>query len=411
MLASFLSASETAFSSANLIRLRQYMEEGRKGAKVAYELMDCFEDVLLVILVSSNVVAFSAAGIATIIGMETFGETGALVATFVVTIVMIVFGEIIPKSYARENSEKLLLKISSIYRFMLAILKPVIVCLKWIKSVFGKKAGMKEEEPSVTGDELNVIIDTMEEEGVLEEEEVEMLQGVLDLSQTFVKNIMTPRVDVTSINIESGIDEVKEIFLAKKYSRVPIFQDSHDNVVGVLSERDLFAELICSEDASRVEVACLMKEPVYVSSSMRVSSLLEKLRFEKQHMAIVIDEYGAAAGVVTLEDVLEEVVGEIYDEHDDEEQQLILKKSDNVYEVLADVGVDEVLEHTGVEIDCEDDASTLGSWIYSKLEDIPSVGDVYMYGDAVKFTIISVEDRRIKRIKIQVLDGVMIDEE
>ena len=397
VLSSFFSASETAFSSVNQIRLRHYMEEGRKGAKVAFEVAERFEDVLLAIIIMNNIVNFAAAGIGAIIALETFGEAAAVIGTLILTIVMIIFGEVMPKSYARANSERFVLKFSSMFLLFIFILKPIIWFLRVIKNVFQKNDDDKEEEPSVTEDELDVIIHTMEEEGVLEEDEVEMLQGVLDLSETFVKNIMTPRADVISINIVASVQEAKQKFLDYKFSRIPIYQDAHDNIVGVLYERDLFSALI--EQPDKVELATLIKKPIYVSNSMRVSNLLEKLRKEKQHLAVVIDEHGSASGIVTMEDVIEEVVGEIYDEHD-EDEELVTKKSDTIYEVSADFALDELCNLFDVNISEDDDVVPIGSWLYEKLEDIPNVDDEYVF-ETLTFRVTAVENMRIMRVLVE----------
>ena len=403
MLSSFFSASETAFSSVNQIRLRHYMEEGRKGSRVAYEVTERFEDVLLVIVIMNNVVNFAAAGIAAIVALETMGEAAAVFGTLLLTIVMIVFGELMPKSYARENAENLVLKISGLYVVLLFVLKPAIWLLRVVKNVFRKNGEDREDEHTVTEDELDVIIDTMEEEGVLEEAEVEMLQGVLDLSETFVKNIMTPRVDVKSINIAATVEEAKQKFLDHKFSRIPIYQDDHDNIVGILYERDLFTAII--EQGEDVDLSTLIKEPVYVSSSMRVSNLLEKLREEKQHLAVVIDEHGASSGIVTMEDALEEVVGEIYDEHD-EDENLVTKISDTVYEVSADFALDELCEFFDVNIREDEDVVPVGSWLYEKLEDIPKVDDEYTF-ESLTFRVTEVEHMRIMRVLVEYKEEVV----
>ena len=403
ILSSFFSASETAFSSANVIRLKGYMEDERKGAKVAYQLSERFEDVLLVILVLNNVVNFSAAGVATVVSMAMFGEGAAVIATLILTVVMIIFGEIIPKSYARINAEAIVMRIGGIYRFLIVALKPVVEVVRWLKNIFSKEGDDKEEDPSVTEEDLDVIINTMEEEGVLEDSEANMLQGVLDLSETYVKNIMTPRIDVVSLNLEANVEEAKEAFLEHKFSRIPIFEEAHDNVVGILYERELLTALI--NEGANACIKKLIKEPIYVSNSMRVSSLLTKLQSEKHHMAIVIDEHGAAAGVVTLEDIFEEVVGEIYDEHDKEEQ-LITKKSDTEYEVSADFALDELCDLFGVNINEEDDVVPIGSWLYEKLEDIPNVGDEYVHQN-LQFKVTLVENRRIMRIVVKKLEAAI----
>lgn len=404
ILSAFFSASETAFSSVNLIRLRQYAEEGRSGAKKALNVAERFDEVLLAILIGNNVVNLASASIATVVATEVLhlGASSAAMATGVMTILIIIFGEILPKSYAKENSEQFSLMIGSIYYFLLIIMKPLIKIFMVLKELVAKLYRKKDEEPSVTEDELNVIIDTMEEEGVLQQDEVEMLQSVLDLSETFVKDIMTPRVDVVAVSIHDSNEEIKNVFLEEKYSRIPVYDESRDNIVGILYERDLFSAIIEKGSVDKVSVSEIMRDPMYVSYTMRVSDLLTRLQFEKQHLAIVADEYGGTAGLVTMEDVLEEVVGEIYDEHD-EEEQLIVKKNDTLYEVKADIELDELFDVMDVELDIPEDAYSLGSWMYSKIEDIPNVGDMYQYHHLV-FTIIEVEDRRIKRMKIELME-------
>ncbi len=388
----------------NLIRLRQYAEEGRSGAKKALNVAERFDEVLLAILIGNNVVNLASASIATVVATEVLhlGASSAAIATAVMTILIIIFGEILPKSYAKENSEQFSLMVGSTYYFLIIIMKPLIKIFMVLKELVAKLYRKKDEEPSVTEDELNVIIDTMEEEGVLQQDEVEMLQSVLDLSETFVKDIMTPRVDVVAVSIHDSNEEIKNVFLEEKYSRIPVYDESRDNIVGILYERDLFSAIIEKGSVDKVSVSEIMRDPMYVSYTMRVSDLLTRLQFEKQHLAIVADEYGGTAGLVTMEDVLEEVVGEIYDEHD-EEEQLIVKKNDSLYEVKADIELDELFDVMDVELDIPEDAYSLGSWMYSKIEDIPNIGDMYQYHHLV-FTIIEVEDRRIKRVKIELME-------
>lgn len=410
MLSAFFSASETAFSSVNLIRLRQYAEEDRSGAKKALHVAERFDEALLAILIGNNVVNLASASLATVVATEVLhlGASSAAIATGVMTVLIIIFGEILPKSYAKENSEQFALMVGSTYYFLIIIMKPLIKIFMVLKELVARLYRKNDEEPSVTEDELNVIIDTMEEEGVLQQDEVEMLQSVLDLSETFVKDIMTPRVDVTAVNIHDSTEDIKNVFLEQKYSRIPVYDESRDNIVGILYERDLFSAIIQNGSVEHVSVSEIMRDPMYVSYTMRVSDLLTRLQLEKQHLAIVADEYGGTAGVVTMEDVLEELVGEIYDEHD-EEEQLIVKKSDILYEVKADIELDELFDIMDVDIDIPEDAYSLGSWMYSKIEDIPNIGDLYQYHHLL-FTIIEVEDRRIKRVKIEVMNEEQTEE-
>ncbi len=325
------------------------------------------------------------------------------------TVLIIIFGEILPKSYAKENSESLALSIGTIYYYMIKVMKPLIFIFMVLKDFVAKLYSKKEDEPSVTEDELNVIIDTMEEEGVLQQDEVEMLQSVLDLSETFVKDIMTPRVDVVAVDVHDSTENVKNVFFEEKYSRIPVYDESRDNIVGILYERDLFSAIIENGSTDDLLIADVMRDPMYVSYTMRVSDLLTRLQLEKQHLAIVADEYGGTAGLVTMEDVLEEVVGEIYDEHD-EEEQLVVKKSDTLYEVKAEIELDELFDIMDIDLDIPEDAYSLGSWMYSKIEDIPEIGDMYQYHNLI-FTIIEVEDRRIIRVKIEVVEPENAPEE
>lgn len=411
ILSAFFSASETAFSSVNLIRLRQYVDDGRPGAKKALNVAERFDEVLLAILIGNNIVNLASASLATIVATEVLnlGASGAPIATAVMTVLIIIFGEILPKSYAKENSESLALSIGTIYYYMIKVMKPLIFIFMVLKDFVAKLYSKKEDEPSVTEDELNVIIDTMEEEGVLQQDEVEMLQSVLDLSETFVKDIMTPRVDVVAVDVHDSTENVKNVFFEEKYSRIPVYEESRDNIVGILYERDLFSAIIENGSTDDLLIADVMRDPMYVSYTMRVSDLLTRLQLEKQHLAIVADEYGGTAGLVTMEDVLEEVVGEIYDEHD-EEEQLVVKKSDTLYEVKAEIELDELFDIMDIDLDIPEDAYSLGSWMYSKIEDIPEIGDMYQYHNLI-FTIIEVEDRRIIRVKIEVVEPENAPEE
>ena len=411
ILSAFFSASETAFSSVNLIRLRQYVDDGRPGAKKALNVAERFDEVLLAILIGNNIVNLASASLATIVATEVLnlGASGAPIATAVMTVLIIIFGEILPKSYAKENSESLALSIGTIYYYMIKVMKPLIFIFMVLKDFVAKLYSKKEDEPSVTEDELNVIIDTMEEEGVLQQDEVEMLQSVLDLSETFVKDIMTPRVDVVAVDVHDSTENVKNVFFEEKYSRIPVYDESRDNIVGILYERDLFSAIIENGSTDDLLIADVMRDPMYVSYTMRVSDLLTRLQLEKQHLAIVADEYGGTAGLVTMEDVLEEVVGEIYDEHDEEEQKK-KKKSDTLYEVKAEIELDELFDIMDIDLDIPEDAYSLGSWMYSKIEDIPEIGDMYQYHNLI-FTIIEVEDRRIIRVKIEVVEPENAPEE
>ena len=402
-LSAFFSASETAFSSVNLIRLRQYAESGRPGAQKALYVAERFDEVLLAILIGNNIVNLTSASLATmwVSDVLQLGASSVALATAAITVVIIIFGEILPKSYAKEKAEILALRVGRLYYCLIKLFKPLIALFMFLKEVVAKLYRTSEAEPSVTEDELNVIIDTMEEEGVLQQDEVEMLQSVLDLSDTFVKNIMTPRVDIVSVSLEDSIPKLQQVFLEEKYSRIPVYQDSRDHIVGVIYQRDLFSALIEHPSLETLNLSDFIHEPVYVSGTMRVSDLLARLQGEKQHLAIVVDEFGGTAGLVTLEDVLEELVGEIYDEHDEvEEEPLFVQKGEMVFEVKAEMALEALFDLVAPNLTASTEHHSLGSWLYSKIEDIPCVGDLYQY-QGLLFTVTEVEGRRIKYVQVE----------
>lgn len=401
----FFSASETAFSSVNLIRLRQYAEAKRPGATKALWVAERFDEVLLAILIGNNIVNLASAAVATVVATDVLelGSSGVALATAVMTILIIIFGEILPKSYAKQHSELFAMRIGGFYYYLLMVFNPLIQLFIWMKKGVSFVQRSSTSEPSVTEDELNVIIDTMEEEGVLHQEEVEMLQGVLDLSATQVRQIMTPRVDLVSVDVEESIATIKEVFLTEKYSRIPVYDGSPDHIVGILYERELLAALIDDPQMTSFSLASLIRPPMFVSCRMKVSDLLTRLQREKQHLAIVADEYGGTAGVVTLEDVLEEVVGEIYDEHDEEsDAHGLLKRSEGLYEVKGTISLKDLFEVLDDKLDVPEEASSLESWLYAKIEDIPHCGDMCLYQGWV-FTLLQVDERRIQRVQIEAL--------
>ncbi len=417
----FFSAAETAFSSVNKIRLRNYVEEKRRGAKKALKIAENFDNTITTILIGNNIVNIASATIATAFFTEIFKEIYQeniilIISTFVMTFVVLICGEIIPKSLAKQQAERFTMTFGGILYLLIMLFKPVatvfLLFKRLVSSIF---SGGKAEEPSVTEDELEHIIDTMEEEGVIEGEKSEMLHSVLDLTKQRVKDILTPRVDIIALNVTSTSDAVLEVFVEQKFSRIPVYEERIDNIVGVLYERDFLLAMVDENDI--LDVAQIMRKPMYVPSSMIVTDLLQKLQHNKQHMAIVTDEYGGTAGLVTLEDVLEELVGEIYDEHDDEELYLE-KVNEKEYLAHADIDLDDVFDNLEVKINNADEYKTLGGWLHEHFTEIPKEGMSIIYKAMVdhhdldreeefidiRFTITETLERRMIAIKIEVIE-------
>ncbi|WP_113930911.1 hemolysin family protein [Bacillus sp. P14.5] len=397
LLSAFFSSAETAYSSVNKIRLRNYESEGARGSRKALYIADNFDRALSTILVGNNIVNIAAASISAKLATDLFGgNTGLIISTFGMTILILIFGEILPKSLAKENAETYSLQISGILYLLIKILTPVnfffIKLKEWVSKVFSKNASM----PSVTEEELKVMLDISEEEGVIDKEERELIHRSMDFDDIMVSEVLTPRIDVMAAEVNQSVEEIKEIFFEERFSRIPIYEDHIDNVIGILSEKEFFTHLL---KYGEVNVRELIREPMFVFESAKISTLLSKLQKDKVHMAIVVDEFGGTTGLITLEDILEEIVGEIWDEQD-EKFHSMTKVSENVYKFDSQFQLDEFTDLLDLP-EPESSYHTIGGWVVESFEDIPSEGESFDY-ENVKITVEEVDNRRIRTIKVEV---------
>ena len=414
---SFFSASETAFSTVNVARLRTYVEEKRKGAKQALWIAEHFERTLTTILVGNNLVNIAATSLAgVLIGMYILNPTiSNVVNIFGMTIIVLIFGEIVPKSRAKENAEKFTIRYAKVLFFVIKLLTPFVKVFMWLNKVLVKKS--KNETITVTESELESIIDTMEEEGVIDSDDADLMQSVLDISERTIYDIMVPRVDIIAIDVEMTVEEIKNIFFEYKFSRLPVYREDKDHIIGILSERDFFTHLL--QKGENVNVLELVTRPLYVSKTMKVDDLIRRMQIEKKHFAIVSDEYGGTSGIVTMEDALEEIVGEIYDEHDESEEDTeIIKIDDNTYNLSADVPLDDLFQTLELGKAPESSYTNLGGFLYSLAEQVPTEGEQLNWiancleesedelleeqKKNLLFTILEVKERRIIRVKLEI---------
>lgn len=420
----FFSSSETAFSGVNMIRIKNYAEEKRKGARRALYIVEHYDKTLSTILVGNNFVNIASTTIcAYIFGKFILNPTlSNVLNTVIMTIVILIFGEILPKSLAKANPDKLALKYSGLMYVLIKVLTPITFFFGLLQKAALKKV-KATEEPTVTEDELESIIDTMEEEGVLDENNVNMLQGVLDISEKTVYDIMTPRVDMVAIDKNATYDEIKETFISSQFSRIPVYFEDKDNIIGLLNQKDFMLQMLNDKPCNISEI---MSKPMFVTEPMKVDDLIRKMQKEKKHLAIVLDEHGGTSGIVTMEDALEEMVGEIYDEHDDEEAAPIKKNGDNAYTIDPDVTIEDLFEYLEIEHLPESDYSSVGGMLYEMSESLPAVGQTFelkAIDDVLdehnnyirkvanlKFTITDVEDRRIKTVNL-IINREEIEEE
>ena len=404
-LSAYFSASEIAFNTANKMRLRKACECGSCTAKVAYAICDKFTTSLSAILIGNNLANIAISTCSTLIVMNLFRDNIALastVATILVTVVILIFGEIVPKILSKQNADTVVRIIAIPTRILTVILCPFVFIVMALLFVLRKMWGCdrKDDEPTVTEEELVSIIDTVEEEGVINEGQGELLQSTLEFSDTTIEKIMTPRIDVTAIDVDDEKEKIVALLSdTTQFSRLPVYEDSIDNIVGILSLTRYYKATL---DEANPDIRSMMLKPCKLHKTMKLPAALTKLRDAKMHLAIVIDEYGGTLGIVTMEDILEELVGDIWDDTDVIITEC-LATGENTYEVLGDMNIDDFFE----EIDfikpegfsCE--YSTMGGWAIQMLDADPHVGDSFRYENL--FVIVAqMDEERVTKLTVLV---------
>ena len=422
ILSAFFSMTETVYSTTNTVRLTVLAEEGKKKAQKALGRAEHYDRTLTTILVGNNLVNISLATISVSFFAQIFGTHGyvEIISTAVTTIVVLLFGEITPKTIAKANADSLAVKLSGIVQLIIWILFPIVIIFSGFQKLLHLRDKETDKEPQVNEAELEAILDTMEEEGAIESEEVELINNILDLNDREVKDIMTPRPDIIAVSDEMDHDEIKNILFNSKLSRIPVYHGDKDNIIGILFERDFFTAYIKRKN---FRIKPLLRPVKYVSTSMKVNDLIHELQKSKMHMAIVSGEYGEVVGLVTMEDALEELVGEIYDEHDESIDEMLIQKVDeDEYLINANIYLEDLFDDLDLGKVPETQYSKLSGWLYGSCEDIPEEGfnHVYIskfiaktddeeYEEVIKrltFVVTKVEDRRIieARLFIEVLE-------
>lgn len=426
----FFSSAETAYSTVNIIRLKNKQDEKVKGAKKAVYCAEKFDVTLITILIGNNFVNIAATTIAAVVfGAMIANPTLAnILNTVVMTILVLTFGEIIPKSFAKENAEDLAIRFSGTMYFIIKLLTPIsFIFMKFRKSLLSKDKE-KELDPYMTEAELGNVIEVMEDQGVLNEKDAELIANSITLNDKTVYEIMTPRVDMISIDVDSSIEEIKTKFFDYQFSRLPVYQEDKDHMIGLIRERDLFTAII-QNGQDNVNIKDLMTKPYFVSKSTKVLDLISEMQATKEHFAIVVDEYGGTDGIVTLEDALEELVGEIYDEYDEVDTKPELTELEhNKYLISADMEIEDLFEDLNLGKAPESEYSSVGGYIYELCEELPSEGkvvqikSVYEKDDIenpiyitylLSFEIKEVVDRRIRSVVLSIseVDNIANTEE
>ncbi len=398
-LSAYFSASETAFSAYNRARMKNHAQNGNKKASLALKMSENFDKILTTLLIGNNIVNITATSISTILFSQLVTDQGvaATVSTVFMTITVLIFGEITPKSLAKQAPESLAMFSAPVLNFLSIILTPLnFVFLQWQKLV--TKVFNLGGDDVITEDELLTIVDEAQQDGGINSQESELIKNAIEFNDIAVNEVLTPRVDVIAVDIEWEKEKIAEVFEESGFSRLPVYKDTIDNIIGVITHRDFVNE--DKNEIFRLENA--MKPVKFIFSTMKISKLLRMLQQTKSHLVVVSDEYGGTEGIVTLEDIIEALVGEIWDEYDDVVNSDYEKISDDAYKVNASAPLEDMFEFFELHFDEEehDDINTVGGFVAAQLEKIPDVGDSFEY-EHLKFTVTSVDSARVLSVLVR----------
>lgn len=392
MCSAYFSATETAFTSLNTIRMKTWAENGDKRAARALAVGEDYDKLLSSILIGNNIVNITATTISTLLFTKIFVTYGATISTVVITIVVLIFGEISPKSVAKEFPERFAMFSAPILRVIILVLTPLNFLFSMWKKLLSKIFKPSGDD-GITEEELMGIVDQAESEGGLDAHEGDLIRASIEFNDLDVSDILTPRVDLVAVDEESTMQEVGALFVENGYSRLPIYHETIDNIIGVVHQKDFYKARVRGED----RLAMIKSPVVYTTPNTKIFKLLRILQMNKVHMAVVVDEYGGTEGIVTLEDILEELVGEIWDEHD-EVTEFLRKQPDGSYNIDCTTDLDDMYDLFEIKGECE--ASTVSGWVLEQIDRIPKQGDHFI-AEGLEVTVTAVDNRRVMEINVK----------
>ena len=398
----YFSATETAFSSLNKIRLRNMADDGNRKAEATLRLAEDFDRLLSTLLVGNNIVNITAATLGTLFFTKLSPEYGATISTVVLTLVILTFGEISPKTIAKEHAEAWAMVSTPFLRVLSTVLRPLTILFSLLQKGIGKLFHASGDR-GITEDELITMVSTAEDEGGLDQNESRLIRSAIEFGDMEVEEILTPRVDIVSISDQASAQELDELISSNRFSRIPVWRGSIDTIIGMIHEKD-FHEAELEDNDSWTH---LISPVIYVTPTSPVADLLYEMQRRKMHMSVVVDEYGGTEGLVTLEDILEELVGEIWDEHD-EVVERIRKVEDGSYLISCSASIDDVFQLFDLRMD--DDMTTLSAWVIDSLGHIPKIGDQFTY-ENLQVTVTKLQRMRVLEIRVDVLPEAAEDEE
>ena len=401
LLSGYFSSAETAYTAANELGLKEEAENGKKQAVIALKLLDNKSKLLSAVLIVNNIVNLSASALTTTLAMKYLGSAYIALATGVLTFILLIVGEITPKTLATVKSETIALRYASVLYFVVKLLTPVIFIIDKLSRAFLKLFNVDPDaaREAMTEYELRSIVAASHEDGVIETEERQMIDNVVDFGDSCAKDVMIPRVEMCSLSVDATFDEVKEVFFDKKYTRIPVFEETPDNIVGVLNMKDL----LFYQNYDGFNIRSIMREPNFTFEYKKTSDLLMEMRENTIPMIFVLDEYGATVGLVTLEDLLEEIVGEIRDEYDEDEVDLIKEIGENEYLLDGTLKLDDINNALGTTLSSEE-YDSIGGLIIEKLDHIPEVNEsVELKEEHIRLKVNQMDKTHIESVIMQLL--------
>ena len=393
VMSGYFSATETAFSSLNRTKIRTLCEKGNRRAKLVNRLLDDYDSLISTILIGNNIVNIAGASLGTVLFVSLCGDIGATVSTVVITVVVLIFGEVIPKSLAKDNPESFSMFSAPLIRTLIFVFKPLNFFFSLLKKLVSRIFKVKSDT-KMSQEELLMLVEEVEEDGSIDEEEGSLLRNAIEFSELKAEDILTHRVDIEAVSISSTKEEIAKVFTDTKFSRLPVYEDTIDNIIGIIHQKDFYN----GPGVSQKPMKEIMKAPIFVLKSEKLSELLRLLQENKSHVAVVLDEYGGTLGIVTLEDILEELVGEIWDEHDEVTEEYI-SIGENLWLIDCLGNLEDFSKY--FDLDIVSESISVGGWVMESLGKVPDVDDSFEW-ENVSIIVTEVDGQRVSQIKMMI---------
>lgn len=398
LLSAFFSSAETALTTVNKIKMKNMADEGNKRAALVLQVTEDSSKMLSAVLIGNNIVNLSASSLATTLAIRLLGSVGAGIATGILTILILIFGEISPKTMATLKANRMSLRYVKVIHGLMVILTPVIFVINWLAMAFLKllRVDPNNNEGAITEEELRTLVDVSHESGVIEGEEREYIHNIFDFTDATAKEIMIPRIDMTVVNVNWSYDKLLEVFQEDMFTRLPVYEEDTDNIIGLINMKDM---ILAPKDES-FSIRDYLRKVYFTYEQKNTSELFEEMRRERLSLAIVLDEYGAVAGMVTLEDLLEELVGEIRDEFDGDEVDDLVPINEREYDVLGSMNLEDLCDELDLDFESED-YDTIGGYLTGLFDHFPEKGEMYVTGDGVILRVEDVDNKRITKVRLK----------